>query len=53
MQLLADAADDREVLREVGRHDAGDAVGVQILQLAGSILAVEALLKSGIKKNVN
>ena len=46
MQLLADAANDREILREVGSDNAGDAVGVQILQLASRILAVEAFLKS-------
>ena len=51
MQLLADAADDREILREVGSDNAGDAVGVQILQLASRILAVEAFLKS--KKSQN
>ena len=51
MQLLADAANDREILREVGSDNAGDAVGVQILQLAGRILAVEAFLKS--KKSQN
>ena len=51
MQLLADAANDREILREVGSDNAGDAVGVQILQLASRILAVEAFLKS--KKSQN
>ena len=51
MQLLADAANDREILREVGSDNAGDAVGVQILQLASRIFAVEAFLKS--KKSQN
>ena len=33
VHLLSDPRDDGEVLREVGRQDSGDPVGVQVLQL--------------------
>ena len=44
MQFLADAANHGKVLREIGCDNAGDAVGVQVLELAGGVLAIKALL---------